>query len=194
MTVRDEAMTKRDEPPATVAGPATGGLSLAQQSAVDLLAAGKNDTETAALLKVNRCTVTRWRLYSPVFQAALAIRRAEVWGSGAARLRALIPKAIDALAEALEQGTPTERAELALNLLKFAGPLPSPGVGSFEPDDYVLEIVKRERAALRSPMDELIESTNGLPAFSTHVEEVKRRLATLAGNSEPDASDAPLDF
>ena len=48
------------------------GLTLAQQNAVDLLAAGKNDTETADALKLNRVTVTRWRLYSPEFRAALA--------------------------------------------------------------------------------------------------------------------------
>ena len=52
------------------------GLTLAQQNAVDLLAAGKNDTETAELLKLTRVAVTRWRLYSPEFRAALAVRRA----------------------------------------------------------------------------------------------------------------------
>ncbi len=48
------------------------GLTLAQQNAVDLLAAGNNDTATADALKLNRVTVTRWRLYSPQFRAALA--------------------------------------------------------------------------------------------------------------------------
>ena len=56
------------------------GLTLAQQSAVDLLASGKTDTEAAGLLKLARPTVTKWRLYDPLFQAALNERRAEIWG------------------------------------------------------------------------------------------------------------------
>lgn len=55
-------------------------LTLAQHNAVDLLASGKTDTETAELLNLHRTTVTKWRLYSPDFQAALNIRRAETWG------------------------------------------------------------------------------------------------------------------
>jgi hypothetical protein len=45
--------------------------TLPQLNAVDLLAAGKTDTETAELLSLDRTTVTKWRLYDPVFQAAL---------------------------------------------------------------------------------------------------------------------------
>src|SRR3954471_10045894 len=80
------------------------GLTLPQQSAVDLLAGGKNDTETADALQLNRVTVTRWRLYSPEFRAALADRRAAVWGASADRLRALLLKALGVLADALESG------------------------------------------------------------------------------------------
>jgi hypothetical protein len=50
------------------------GLSLAQQNAVDLLAGGKNDTETAKALGLNRVIVTRWRLYSPEFRPGLAMK------------------------------------------------------------------------------------------------------------------------
>jgi len=181
--------------PTALARPNDGSLSLAQQSGVDLLAAGKNDTETAGLLKVNRCTVTRWRLYSPDFKAALAMRRAEVWGSAAARLRALIPKAIDALADALEQGTPSERAELAIDVLKLAGPLTHAAVGSFDPEDYVLDVVKRERAAARTPLEDIIDSGKGLPEFARHVEDVRHRLVDLsADDSDPGAGVAAPDF
>src|SRR6516162_7609839 len=76
--------------------------TLPQLSAIDLLAAGKTDQEAADLLGLHRTTVTKWRLYDPVFQAALNQRRAEVWGAAADRLRSLIPKALDALAAALE--------------------------------------------------------------------------------------------
>ena len=50
-------------------------LTVAQENAVDALAAGKKDAEVAALVGVNRVTVTRWRLYHPHFIAALNERR-----------------------------------------------------------------------------------------------------------------------
>jgi hypothetical protein len=96
------------------------GLTLNQQSAVDLLAGGKNDTEAAELLKLNRVTVTRWRLYSPEFRAALAMCRAEDWGAAADRLRSLVPKALGILADALDDTT-ADRVSVALAVLKLAG-------------------------------------------------------------------------
>ena len=116
------------------------GLTLPQQSAVDLLAAGKNDTETADALKLNRVTVTRWRLYSPEFRAALSVRRAEVWGAAADRLRALVPKALDALADALEHAD--DKVTVALAVLKLAGPLPVVPSDSIDPEEYVREQVE----------------------------------------------------
>ena len=53
---------------------------LPQLNAIDLLPPGKTDTEAAELLGLHRTTVTKWRLYDPVFQAALNRRRAEAWG------------------------------------------------------------------------------------------------------------------
>src|SRR5262249_8998674 len=46
-----------------------------------------------------RPTVTKWRLYDPVFQGALNQRGAEVWGSGCDRIRSLLLKALDTLGE-----------------------------------------------------------------------------------------------
>src|SRR5262249_40639442 len=78
------------------------GLTLPQQSAIDLLAAGKTDSEVAELLQLSRPTVSKWRLYDPHFQAALHRRRAEIWGAAGDRLRSLVPKALDSLAGILE--------------------------------------------------------------------------------------------
>ena len=52
------------------------GPTLAQLNAIDLLASGKTDTEAAELLHLSRTAITKWRLYDPVFQAALNQRRA----------------------------------------------------------------------------------------------------------------------
>jgi Homeodomain-like domain len=103
-------------------------LSVAQLSAVDLLAAGKNDREVAELLGLARPTVTKWRLYHPEIIAALNQRRAEVWGSGIDRLRSLIPKALDVMARFLEAGAPAVRvraAAIVLSLAKLPAPAPA---------------------------------------------------------------------
>lgn len=157
------------------------GLTLTQQSAVDLLAAGKNDTETADALKLSRVTVTRWRLYSLDFQAAIAERRASVWGAAADRLRAILPKAIDLLEAELNGGS----VPVALAVLKLAGPLPSASNSPTDPQDILLAEVERERARarLRTPMN-VQDMIDGLPDYQTHVEAVRSNLEQLAGPPE----------
>lgn len=153
------------------------GLTLAQQNAVDLLAAGKNDTETAEALKVNRVTVTRWRLYSPEFRAALADRRAAIWGTSADRLRSLLPKALDTLAEALENAD--DKVTVALAVLKLAGPLPLVPLESTDPEDILRRIVEAEREQFLKHEDAL-DIEGGLPYYDDHLKTVRKRLARMA--------------
>src|SRR5262249_12268592 len=96
------------------------GLTMPQLSAIDLLASGKTDKETAELLNLSRTCVTKWRCYSPVFQAALNRRRAEIWGAAADRLRSLIPQALDVLAAALSSGYVPSQMKAALAILRLA--------------------------------------------------------------------------
>jgi hypothetical protein len=151
-------------------------LSAAQLSAIDLLAAGKNDTETAALLNLNRVTVTRWRLYGAQFRAALAQRRADVWGTAADKLRALVPKAIDALACAFDDET-RDRVDVALAVLKLAGPLPLLPTEPTDPDDQIRAIVDRERAQMRDDTDDRLDALSGKVSYADHTEAVHARLA-----------------
>src|SRR6516162_1193456 len=90
------------------------GLTMPQLNAIDLLASGKTDKETAELLSLSRTCITKWRLYSPTFQSALNRRRAEVWGAGIDLLRCLVPKALDALAEELEKADSPNRMKAAV--------------------------------------------------------------------------------
>ncbi len=155
------------------------GLTLAQQNAVDLLAAGKNDTQTADALKVNRVTVTRWRLYSPEFRAALADQRAAVWGASADWLRALLPKALDTLADALEESDAADRVSVALALLKLAGPLPLVPTEPTDPEEYVRAEVEAERERERNANESLDAMYDLLPT-DAHEKAVRKRLARLA--------------
>lgn len=89
-------------------------LSLPRLSAVDLLAAGKSDTETAAAFGLHRVCASRRRLYSPGFRAALAVWRAAAWGAVADRLRAPLPRAVDAVAGVLADPAASNRTAVAL--------------------------------------------------------------------------------
>lgn len=168
------------------ARPTAEALTVAQLNAVDLLAAGKNDTDTAAALDLNRVTVTRWRLYDVDFRAALGERRAAIWGAAGDRLRALLPKALDALADVLDNGA--DRVTVALAVLKLAGPLPLVPTDPTDPDEYVRQQVEqeRDRAEVETPA---LDSMRGLPDRATHERMVRRRLVRLAAG--PKHEDAP---
>jgi len=124
-------------------------LTVAQSNAVDSLVSGKNDKETAESVGVDRTTVTRWRLYSPEFQAALNVRRAEIWSVGAARIQSLIPKALDVLAAELDNAQSPNRLKAAFELLRLVPP-GGPAIGPTDPDEIVrgrvAELRKRTKA------------------------------------------------
>jgi hypothetical protein len=178
-------------PPSTYARTNAHGLTLTQQNAVDLLAAGRNDTETAAELRLNRVTVTRWRLYSAEFRAALADQRAAIWGTSADRLRALLPKAIDALADALDQADETDRVTVALAVLKLAGPLPLVPAAPTDPEDVVRGDLEQERERLRAGSRGAIDRLQGLPEYDAHLTAVRKRLAKLAPPEDGPAEGEP---
>ena len=159
------------------------GLTLTQQNAVDLLAAGKNDTDTAAALSLNRVTVTRWRLYSPEFRAALADQRAAIWGASADRLRSLLPKALDLLSEAIEDADASDRVAVALAVLKLAGPLPVIPTDPTDAEEYVRQQVDRERERARNTNEDLDEMYDLRPT-ADHQKTVRKQLARLAGPVE----------
>jgi len=54
-----------------------------QQQAIDLLALGRTDAEVAEQVGARRITVAEWRLYDPVFVAALNRKREEVQSAAA---------------------------------------------------------------------------------------------------------------
>jgi len=165
--------------PITKSSPPGGSLAPTQQTAVDLIAEGKSDAEAAEVLRVSRGSVTRWRVHSPEFRAALSVRRAELWGAAQSRLQNLIPKALDTLADVFANAPLEDRCRLALDLLKLTGTRPATA-GSADPDDYVREVVQRERGRLRAEREDLTDSLFGLPRYEAHFETVQERLAALA--------------
>ncbi len=96
-------------------------LNIAQENAIDLLIHGKTDGDAAAVVGVTRQTVNEWRNHNPAFIAEMNARRQEIYGAHGERLRALVPKAIDALEKTFEYGDPKERLTAAVHILKAVG-------------------------------------------------------------------------
>lgn len=77
-------------------------LTAEQSTAVDLLASGKTVSETARALEVAVQTVSEWYRSHPGVQAELNACRQDLWTGTTDRLRALLPKALEVLAEELK--------------------------------------------------------------------------------------------
>ncbi len=97
-------------------------LSVEQRNAIDLLVLGQSDADVAERVGVTRQTVCDWRNHHIAFQAALNRRRLEIWAGSADRLRGLVERAIDALAEGLDaQADPKLRQAAAVQVLRAVG-------------------------------------------------------------------------
>jgi hypothetical protein len=117
---------------------------------VDLLAAGKNDTQVAELLNLSRPTVTRWRCYLPEFKAALNRQRADIWGAAGDRLRSLLPKALDALASILERGQDENaRTRAALEILRLAQLSPAAAAIGATDADQIIDTLTEDRLKVK---------------------------------------------
>ncbi len=92
-------------------------LTPQQEGAVDLLAVGKTVTEVSEEVGVARQTVSEWLNHHPGFQAAFNQRRQELWEAVSERLRSLLPKALDLLGHAIDNG----ELKAALEVLKASG-------------------------------------------------------------------------
>lgn len=92
-------------------------LNPKQEAALELLAAGKNVTETAEAIGVARQTVSDWLNNQAAFIAAYNARRQELWGAASERLRAMVPKALEVLEGDLTAGN----TAAAIAVLKAAG-------------------------------------------------------------------------
>ncbi|HEV3309882.1 MAG TPA: hypothetical protein VG815_05145, partial [Chloroflexota bacterium] len=71
-------------------------LNPKQQTAIDLLAAGRNDRQVAESVGVRRETVCAWR-HDPAFAAELENARRELWSPYVERLLSLIPRAFEVI-------------------------------------------------------------------------------------------------
>jgi hypothetical protein len=153
-----------------------------QQTAVELLVAGKTDKQTAEILNLPTERVTKWRLYDPVFQAALNACRAEVWQASIDRLRSMIPQALDTLAGELNRANNPDRCKVAMDILRMAKLPDIAPQGSADPETIVHQAVNRERQQARGPLDDLAEDHKGLPKYEDHLAQKWAELEARAAD------------
>ncbi len=98
-------------------------LTATQEQALLLLASGETVTRTAEVVGVSRQTCSEWVNRDPEFIAALNSVRQETLDAGADKLRGMVEKALDAVAEGFdsEELSAKERAALGMELLKNVG-------------------------------------------------------------------------
>lgn len=94
-------------------------LTPQQIEALELLLAGETVTATAAALGVARETVTRWRHSDPGFEAAYNAGLVSAWEASRKRLLDTRAKAIDKLAELLDNKDPAIVLKAAAALVRI---------------------------------------------------------------------------
>jgi hypothetical protein len=110
-------------------------LSAEQSIAIHLLLAGQTDQQVADTVKVHRTTLTRWRLYHPLFQAELNRQRQALWHNQADRLRSLLAPALDVLQMHLHSASERSSFRAAVSLVRLAIKLGTP---TGPTDEYLL--------------------------------------------------------
>ena len=96
-------------------------MSVEQMNAIDLLALGKTDQETAAAVGVTRQTVNKWRNHDTRFEDSLNERRRELWSGNADALRAMVSRALEVLTEDMKADDLRLRQAAAVQILRAAG-------------------------------------------------------------------------
>ena len=96
-------------------------LTPQQETAIDLILAGKNDREVAQTIGKSRSTVNIWRNHDPRFIATLNDRRQQVWGGQLNRLNNLVIEAVDVLQDGLHDSDIKVRIASAVHILKATG-------------------------------------------------------------------------
>jgi SAM-dependent methyltransferase len=148
-------------------------LTEEQATAVDLLASGKTLSEIAVALDVPRQTISEWCRSHAGVQAELKIRRQELWTGTTDRLRALLPEALEVLAEELKG---ENRLHAAVHVLKFCrlygAELP---IGSMDVGEIV--VTEKERVKERSP-----QQATGNRNIETIIKNYVTHLEQLTGD------------
>ena len=151
-------------------------LTPQQETAVDLIVAGKTDTQVAEAIGKTRSTVNIWRNHDPLFIATLNDRRQQIWGSQLNRLHTLAAEAVDALQDGLHDTDIKVRLTAAVHILKATGVYGATPHGTLETDPAQIaadiHVKEKERGSI-VPLGSFSWSGNELE-FDTRAEQQRR--------------------
>jgi Homeodomain-like domain len=160
-------------------------LTIEQENAIDLLITGRSDRDTAEAVGVNRMTVWQWRREHPVFMAALERRRAEVWRQPQERLRALLSKAVENLAAAVEDGDLKASIEV-LKAVGMYGNATMNAIHQQDPEPLIAQEAERRvrREGLsEDPTHDMLVGMTTNPAYRRRLAEVTEELYQAYGEA-----------
>jgi hypothetical protein len=120
-------------------------LPAEQQSVIELLAQGVQDAEVARVTGVSLDELRIWKNNDPVFIAELNRLRKIHWENSVDQLRGLVPRALAALLEVLNDSANPQRWRAAMEIVKVAGlsPEASHDLGRMIGPDDPREISRR---------------------------------------------------
>ncbi len=119
-------------------------LSPEQSLAIHLLLAGHSDQQVANAVHVHRTTITRWRLYHPLFQTELNRQRQAHWHNQADRLRSLLAPSLDLLQSHLTSASERSSFRAAVSLVRLAIKLGAP-TGPTDEYRLLMDYLRAER-------------------------------------------------
>src|SRR4051794_30158274 len=115
-------------------------LSAQQRLAIHLLVHGKPDREVADTIKLDRSTITRWRLYHPTFRTQLNRQREALWLNQTDLLRSMMQDALHTLQTHLSSQSERSAFRAAVSIIRLALKIGPP---SGPTDEY--DLLKQHR-------------------------------------------------
>ena len=129
--------------------PLSNRLTPQQETAIDLIVAGQNDSEVAESIGKSRSTINIWRNHDPLFMATLNDHRQQVRGTQLSRLNTLVGEAVDVLQDGLHDEDVKVRIVSAVHILKATGVYGASVPGSEQTDPAEIAAEREAKAAER---------------------------------------------
>src|SRR6267142_868307 len=101
-------------------------LTPQQRLAIHLLLQGQTDQQVADAVRLERSSITRWRLYHPTFRAELNRQREALWLNHADRIRAIAATALNVLQNHLSSTSERSAFRAAISILRLAAKIAPP--------------------------------------------------------------------
>ena len=155
--------------------PISNRLTPQQETAINLILAGKTDGDVAQAIGKSRSTVNVWRNHNPLFIATLNDRRQQIWSGQLNRLNTLATAAVDALQDGLHDTDIKVRLTAAVHILKATGAYgaDTPDTKKTDPAEVAADIHLQEKEWDRlAPLGSLTWS--GEEEYETRAEQQRR--------------------